>query len=48
LSHPNIVSVYEYGETGHEHFIAMEYVEGTSLLELISHGERMRWTTRSA
>jgi len=41
LSHPNIVSVYEYGETGHEHFIAMEYVEGTSLLELISHGERM-------
>jgi serine/threonine-protein kinase len=34
LSHPNIVSVYEYGESGGERFIAMEYVDGISLLEL--------------
>lgn len=34
LSHPNIVSIYEYGETAHERYIAMEYVDGVSLLEL--------------
>ena len=41
LSHPNIVSVYEYGDTGHECYIAMEYVDGTSLLELTGRGERL-------
>ncbi len=41
LSHPNIVSVYEYGEAGAENFIAMEYVEGVSLLELTAHGRRL-------
>jgi predicted Ser/Thr protein kinase len=32
LSHPGIVSVYEYGEDGEQSFIAMEYVHGTPLL----------------
>jgi hypothetical protein len=32
LSHPGIVSVYEYGEDGDQSFIAMEYVHGTPLL----------------
>lgn len=32
LSHPGIVSVYEYGEDGDQSFIAMEYVQGTPLL----------------
>ena len=32
LSHPGIVSVYEYGEDGDQRFIAMEYVHGTPLL----------------
>jgi len=41
LSHPNIVSVYEYGESGPERFIAMEYVDGTSLLELLRRGGRL-------
>ena len=31
LSHPNIVSVYEVGESRGVHFLLMEYVEGQSL-----------------
>jgi eukaryotic-like serine/threonine-protein kinase len=41
LTHPNIVSVYEYGEHGDERFIAMEYVEGVSLLQLTAQGRRL-------
>src|SRR5262245_39255235 len=32
LNHPNIVHVYEIGESDGIHFIAMEYVRGESLL----------------
>ena len=31
LAHPNIVSVYDYGESDETAFIAMEYVQGESL-----------------
>ncbi|MCA9698916.1 MAG: serine/threonine protein kinase, partial [Myxococcales bacterium] len=31
LSHPNVVHVYEIGEHGKDAFIAMEYVDGTTL-----------------
>src|SRR5687767_2985731 len=31
LNHPNVAHVYEIGEAGGLHFIAMEYVEGQSL-----------------
>lgn len=31
LAHPNIVSVYEYGEDDHIAYIAMEFVEGQSI-----------------
>lgn len=41
LAHPNIVAVYEYGETEGQHYIAMEHVAGTSLQELLSRGERL-------
>ena len=41
LCHPNIVSVFEYGESGDERFIAMEYVHGVSLLELTAQGRRL-------
>ncbi|MEP6873135.1 MAG: serine/threonine-protein kinase [Burkholderiales bacterium] len=41
LSHPNIVSIYEYGEASDDRFIAMEYVHGVSLLELTAHGRRL-------
>ena len=35
LSHPNIVSVYEYGTVYDRHYIAMEYVEGFSLEHMV-------------
>ncbi|MFN0062631.1 MAG: serine/threonine protein kinase [Myxococcaceae bacterium] len=36
LMHPNIVQVYELGEAEDEYFIAMEYVQGKGLHEVIS------------
>ncbi len=41
LCHPNIVSVFEYGESGEDRFIAMEYVHGVSLLQLTAQGRRL-------
>lgn len=39
LHHPNIVTVYAVGHTRGVHFIAMEYVEGTNLAEVLRrHG----------
>ncbi len=38
LQHPNIVGVYDRGEFEGRHFIAMEYVEGASLKDLINRG----------
>ncbi|GIU96166.1 MAG: serine/threonine protein kinase [Gaiellaceae bacterium] len=35
LSHPNIVSIFDRGETNGSYFIVMEYVEGKTLKELI-------------
>jgi len=37
LDHPNIVPIYEAGESGGHLFIAMRYVPGTDLKGLISH-----------
>lgn len=36
ISHPNVVQIYELGESGGYPFIAMEYVAGSSLKELIN------------
>jgi serine/threonine-protein kinase len=38
LQHPNVVGVYDRGEDEGRHWIAMEYVEGAMLKELISQG----------
>jgi len=38
LQHPNIVGIYDRGEFDGRHFIAMEYVEGASLKDLINRG----------
>ena len=41
LIHPNIVTVYEYGEAGDIAFIAMEYVGGPSLKTLLEQQGRL-------
>jgi WD40 repeat protein/predicted Ser/Thr protein kinase len=38
LRHPNIVSLYEVGESDGQHFFAMEYVDGRSLAEMLREG----------
>lgn len=35
LSHPNIVSVYDWGEDGNAYFIVMEYVSGRTLSTML-------------
>jgi eukaryotic-like serine/threonine-protein kinase len=38
LSHPNIVSIYDWGEGERTYFIVMEYVDGRTLSQLIHRG----------
>jgi eukaryotic-like serine/threonine-protein kinase len=38
LQHPNVVSVFDRGTDDGNHYIAMEYVEGASLNDLIDRG----------
>src|SRR6202050_5501006 len=38
LSHPNIVSVYDWGQGEHTCFIVMEYVDGRTLSQLLREG----------
>jgi predicted ATPase len=38
LNHPNIVTIYELGQDGSNHYIAMELVEGETLRELLAAG----------
>ncbi|HTO89424.1 MAG TPA: protein kinase [Thermoanaerobaculia bacterium] len=38
LNHPNIVTIYDIGESGGTSYIAMELVEGTSVRELLAEG----------
>src|SRR5512144_3051779 len=35
LSHPNVVSIYDRGEAEGTYYIAMEYLEGKTLKELL-------------
>jgi len=38
IEHPNVCAIYEVGESGDEAYIAMQYVPGQSLDELIKRG----------
>jgi serine/threonine-protein kinase len=40
LSHPGIVAVYDYGESAELTYIAMEFVQGSSLREYFNRGTR--------
>src|SRR5262245_31239745 len=41
LNHPNIVDVYDFGQTGPTYYIAMEYLEGGNLKDRIRQGGRL-------
>jgi predicted Ser/Thr protein kinase len=45
LNHPNIVGVYDFGQTGGLHYFLMEYVDGLNLRQLAQSG---RVTPREA
>ena len=38
LSHPNIITIYDVGKNGDIAYMAMEFVEGVELRELLAHG----------
>ena len=40
LSHPGIVSVYEYGEEDNTVFISMEFIQGEELADIFERGEK--------
>ncbi len=42
LSHPNIVPIYDFGEDGGVHYIAMEFVRGRELKACFDANERFR------
>ena len=46
LNHPNIVSVYDWGQTGNTYFMAMEYVDGRTLADGLRRSGRL--TAKSA
>ena len=41
ITHRNVVRTYDLGESGGLHYITMEYVEGTSLAELLQREPRL-------
>ncbi len=45
LTHPNIVGVFDYGETSELAYIVMEYVDGPPLKSLLDKNERFPLTT---
>jgi tetratricopeptide (TPR) repeat protein len=36
LNHPNIVTVYDAGESEHGYYLAMEFIEGTTLKDIVA------------
>lgn len=44
LSHPNVVEIYDVGESGDLHYLVMEYIPGMTLKELIAKSGKMSAT----
>lgn len=42
INHPNVVQILELGESGDDKFIAMEYIDGSTLRELIVAADRRK------
>lgn len=45
LDHPNIVKVYDVGQYGNVHYIAMEYIEGRTLAQMIEANGPLHFAT---
>jgi eukaryotic-like serine/threonine-protein kinase len=41
LNHPSLVGIYDAGSDGDTRYLVMEYLEGTTLAELLRHEERL-------
>jgi serine/threonine protein kinase len=48
LSHPHIVTVYDAGQVGKQHYCVMEYVEGVDLQRLVDRGKPLAVATACA
>ena len=46
LSHPNIVSIYDVGVAGNDHYIVMEYVQGDTLKKKCLTRDRLTFSRR--
>ncbi len=41
LQHPHVVTIYQVGQQGEHYFVAMEYMGGGSLQDLLNQGQRL-------
>ncbi len=44
LDHPNIVQIYDVGSVENEYFIAMEYLRGHNLIEIVRAGAKLGYS----
>src|ERR1700693_4173262 len=41
LNHPNVIIIYDIGKSGNLVYMAMEYIEGRELRELLAQGQSL-------